>query len=66
MILVILYRFSMFDDLNPKLEQDLFIDINKEQKKVSMSHVLALGDDELADMVKRLESNSTSPAGMNG
>ncbi|MBX7112680.1 MAG: DGQHR domain-containing protein [Dehalococcoidia bacterium] len=53
--------FLMFDDLDPSLEQRLFIDINKEQKKVSMSHVLALGDDELADMVKRLESDPESP-----
>lgn len=55
--------FMLFDDLDTKLEQELFIAINREQKKVSMSHVHFVGreDDELAELVIRLESDPESP-----
>lgn len=55
--------FMMFDDLDTKLEEQLFIAINREQKKVSMSHVHFVGreGDELAELVIRLESDPDSP-----
>ena len=55
--------FMMFDDLDTNLEEDLFVAINREQKKVSMSHVQFVGreDDELAQMAIRLESDPDSP-----
>lgn len=55
--------FLLFEDLDTDLEQELFIKINREQKKVSMSHVYFVGreDDELAEMVTRLESDPSSP-----
>lgn len=55
--------FMMFDDLDTKIEQELFIAINREQKKVSMSHVHFVGreGDELAELVIRLESDPESP-----
>ncbi len=55
--------FMLFDDLDTRLEQELFIAINREQKKVSMSHVHFVGreGDELAELVIRLESDPESP-----
>ncbi len=55
--------FMIFDDLDTKLEEQLFIAINREQKKVSMSHVHFVGreGDELAELVIRLESDPESP-----
>ena len=55
--------FMIFDDLDTKLEEQLFIAINREQKKVSMSHVhfVGRGEDELAELVIRLESDPESP-----
>ena len=55
--------FMIFDDLDTKLEEQLFIAINREQKKVSMSHVHFVGreEDELAELVIRLESDPESP-----
>ena len=55
--------FMMFSGLDTEIEQELFIAINREQKKVSMSHVYFVGreGDELAEMVTRLESEPDSP-----
>ncbi len=55
--------FMMFSDLDTKIEQDLFIAINREQKKVSMSHVYFVGreGDELAELVTKLASEPESP-----
>lgn len=55
--------FMMFSGLDTEIEQELFIAINREQKKVSMSHVYFVGreGDELAELVTRLESEPDSP-----
>jgi DGQHR domain-containing protein len=55
--------FMMFEDLDTEIEQQLFIRINREQKKVSMSHVYFAGreDDELSELVTRMESDPESP-----
>jgi DGQHR domain-containing protein len=55
--------FMMFDHLDMESEQQLFITINREQKRVSMSHVhfVARGTDTMAEIVSRLESDPASP-----
>jgi DGQHR domain-containing protein len=55
--------FMLFDNLNTEYEQDLFVTINREQKKVSMSHVRFIGhsDDLLSEIVVKLESDPASP-----
>ncbi|MEX2237889.1 MAG: DGQHR domain-containing protein [Dehalococcoidia bacterium] len=55
--------FMMFEDLDTELEQRLFIKINREQKKVSMSHVYFVDreEDEFSELVTRLESDPKSP-----
>lgn len=55
--------FMLFDQLDMDSEQHLFITINREQKRVSMSHVhfVARGNDCMAEIVSRLESDPVSP-----
>ncbi len=55
--------FMLFNNLNTDYEQDLFVTINREQKKVSMSHVHFVGhkNDILSEIVIRLESDPESP-----
>jgi DGQHR domain-containing protein len=55
--------FMLLDNLDTQHEQDLFVTINREQKKVSMSHVRFIGskDDPLCEMVIKLESDPESP-----
>lgn len=55
--------FLLFNCLDTEYEEDLFITINREQKKVSMSHVHFVGhkNDMLSELVIRLESDPDSP-----
>lgn len=55
--------FLLFNCLNTEFEEDLFITINREQKKVSMSHVHFVGhkNDIFSELVIRLESDPDSP-----
>jgi DGQHR domain-containing protein len=58
--------FMAFEQLPEILEQQLFVAINREQKKVSMSHVLFVkdeveGDDELTSIALRLNQDDRSP-----
>jgi DGQHR domain-containing protein len=55
--------FMLFDQLETDLEQQLFVAINREQKRVSMSHVLYVeGDsDELTAIAERLNEDDRSP-----
>lgn len=55
--------FMLFDNLNVAMEKELFITINKEQKKVSMSHVKFIGqeNDLISQIVVRLEQDADSP-----
>lgn len=55
--------FMLLDNLNIEHEQDLFVTINREQKKVSMSHVRFIDskDDPLSELVIKLESDPESP-----
>jgi DGQHR domain-containing protein len=55
--------FMLFENLDLETEQDLFITINREQKKVNMSHVWFTDrkKDELSQIVVRLESEPSSP-----
>ncbi|WP_062239028.1 DGQHR domain-containing protein [Fictibacillus sp. FJAT-27399] len=55
--------FMLFDNIADDLEQELFITINREQKKVSMSHVHFLGrkNDEYSQIAIKLESDKNSP-----
>ncbi len=55
--------FMLFDQLETDLEQQLFVAINREQKRVSMSHVLYVeGDsDELTSIAERLNEDDRSP-----
>ncbi|TLS54131.1 DGQHR domain-containing protein [Paenibacillus antri] len=55
--------FLLFNYLDTEYEEDLFITINREQKKVSMSHVYFVGhkNDVLSELVIRLESDPDSP-----
>lgn len=55
--------FMLFQNLDLEAEQQLFITINREQKKVNMSHVW-FNDrkkDELSQLVVKLESEPNSP-----
>lgn len=55
--------FMLFDMLPVEQEEQLFIVINREQKRVSMSHVhfVARQHDPMAELVARLESDPDSP-----
>jgi len=58
--------FMLFDNLPADAEQELFISINREQKKVAMSHVLyvnsATGQQDLhTDLALRLNEDPASP-----
>lgn len=53
--------FMLFGNLDTQLEQELFITINREQKKVSMSHVRFLENDLYSELVVKLESDPESP-----
>lgn len=55
--------FMLFDSLDVSLEQELFITINREQKKVSMSHVRFFDqeNDPFAKISVRLEQDPESP-----
>jgi DGQHR domain-containing protein len=55
--------FMLFDQLDTDLEQQLFVAINREQKRVSMSHVLYVeGEgDELTSIAQRLNDDDRSP-----
>lgn len=55
--------FMLFQNLDLDAEQELFITINREQKKVNMSHVWFNDrkNDELSQLVVKLESESGSP-----
>jgi DGQHR domain-containing protein len=55
--------FMMFDQLDSDLEQQLFVAINREQKRVSMSHVLYVESegDELTSIAQRLNDDDRSP-----
>jgi DGQHR domain-containing protein len=55
--------FMMFECLPVKTEEQLFVIINREQKRVSMSHVrfVSRRDDPIAELVTRLESDPKSP-----
>lgn len=59
----IVIPFLLFEDLAPESEQELFITINREQKKVSMSHVHFIGrkNDEYSEIAIKLESDIKSP-----
>lgn len=58
--------FMLFDNLPADAEQELFISINREQKRVAMSHVLfvnaATGQQDLhTDLALRLNEDHSSP-----
>jgi DGQHR domain-containing protein len=55
--------FMLFEQLDTDLEQQLFVAINREQKRVSMSHVLYVeGEgDELTSIAQRLNDDDRSP-----
>lgn len=55
--------FMLFDHLDVSLEQELFVTINREQKKVSMSHVRFIDreKDPLSKIVIKLEHDPESP-----
>ncbi|MGG2196449.1 DGQHR domain-containing protein [Paenibacillus validus] len=55
--------FMLFQNLDLDAEQELFITINREQKKVNMSHVWFNDrkNDELSQLVVKLESEVGSP-----
>ena len=55
--------FMLFASLDTQLEQELFITINREQKKVNMSHVrfFESENDPYSSLVIRLESDPHSP-----
>lgn len=55
--------FMLFDNLNVSIEKELFVTINKEQKKVSMSHVKFIGheNDPISQIVVKLEQDPSSP-----
>jgi DGQHR domain-containing protein len=58
--------FMLFDQLESDLEQQLFVAINREQKRVSMSHVLYVNEeggegDELTSIALRLNEDDRSP-----
>lgn len=55
--------FMLFDNLDITLEQELFITINREQKKVSMSHVRFFDqeNDPFAKISVKLEQDPDSP-----
>lgn len=55
--------FMLFERLDTDLEQQLFVAINREQKRVSMSHVLYVeGEgDELTSIAQRLNDDDRSP-----
>jgi DGQHR domain-containing protein len=59
----IVIPFLIFENLEPEIEQELFITINREQKKVSMSHVHFIGrkNDEYSEISIKLESDFNSP-----
>lgn len=55
--------FMLFENLDTQLEQELFITINREQKKVNMSHVkfFESKNDPYSRLVIKLESDADSP-----
>lgn len=55
--------FMLFNELDIDIEQNLFVTINREQRRVSMSHVrfVSRADDPLSEFVVRLESDPDSP-----
>ncbi|WP_027416649.1 DGQHR domain-containing protein [Aneurinibacillus terranovensis] len=55
--------FMLFDSLDTDAEQELFITINREQKKVSMSHVRFIGqkNDPFSELAVKLELDPKSP-----
>jgi DGQHR domain-containing protein len=55
--------FMLFNCLNVSLEEELFITINREQKKVPMSHVRFIDreKDPLTQIAIKLEQDPTSP-----
>lgn len=53
--------FMLIEQLDAALEQKLFITINREQKRVSMSHVHFIEGDPLSELATRLESDQHSP-----
>lgn len=54
--------FMLFDQLGSEQEQQLFVDINREQKRVSMSHVLFIAsEDPFTTIALKLNDDDRSP-----